>query len=174
MKITFQIWYLSPEKPEGLPILKEGSGKGREIVHMIEYFLSTHKSVGLTKSTWDYWAAKGLSNEIWRPSPLGHLWHEVIIICQLFSSLCEMNVVLCSLWEMCSTELQLSKMACIQCIFQRTHRPLRSPIVLRMNWLPSFIVVSLVHISSFNLRLILIVGLFMLFDILHSLRSITT
>lgn len=73
MKITFQTWYLSPEMPEGLPILKEGSGKGREIVHMIECFLSTYKSVGLTGSTWDYWIAQGLRNEIWRPSPLGHL-----------------------------------------------------------------------------------------------------
>lgn len=127
MKITFQTWYISPEMPEGLPILKEGSGKWREIVHIIECFLSTHKSVGLTKSTWDYWTAKGLRNEIWRSSPLGHLWHEVIIICQLFCSLCEMNVVLsCQ-----CTELQLAKMACVV-IFQRTLRPPRLPTVLRM------------------------------------------
>lgn len=66
---------------------------------MIECFLPWQKSVGLTKSTWDYWTAKVLRNEIWRPSPLGHLWHEVIIIYQLFSGLCEMNVVLCSLWK---------------------------------------------------------------------------
>lgn len=73
VKITFQIQYLRPEKPEGLPILKEGSGKGRDIFCMIECFLPQQKSVSLTKSTWDYWTAKGLHNGIRRPSPLGHL-----------------------------------------------------------------------------------------------------
>lgn len=64
VKITFQIQYLRPEKPEGLPILKEVSVKGTEIFCMIECFLPQSKSVGLTKSTWDYWTAKGLRNEI--------------------------------------------------------------------------------------------------------------
>jgi len=36
VKITSQIWYLRPEMPEDLPILKEGSGKVREVFCLIE------------------------------------------------------------------------------------------------------------------------------------------
>jgi len=39
MKITFPIQQLRPEKPEGLPVLKEGSGKGRKIFSMTESLL---------------------------------------------------------------------------------------------------------------------------------------
>lgn len=72
MKKTFPIQKLRPEKPEGLPVLKEGSGKGTEIFSMIESLLPWHKTVALTENTWDYWTMKGLCNEIWRPSPVGH------------------------------------------------------------------------------------------------------
>jgi len=60
------------------------------------------------------------------------------------------------------TQLQPATMACIG-MFARTAGALRSPVVLRLNCLPSFMIVPLTHPSSFYLRLTLIVGLFQLF-----------
>lgn len=60
------------------------------------------------------------------------------------------------------TQLQPAEKACIG-IFARTIGALRSSVVLRLNRLPSFIVVSLVHGSSFFLRMTLMIRLFLLF-----------